>query len=299
MDARRRVLETGLAGDLSALVLYDDLEKEATLAEIGETLAQTLDTLVAEIISDARDGKYVFRGYRIGALRAMINLSDPSRSDWRPLLALLKEPRVSADEKRALCEFLADQTPDLPQHLLRELKAITPSIRQAGTDLFSSQVALEVQSERLSYRLQVVTGVDLAAHAFRFASSPASSERHAAAVLLGENLVSEGIATWPTLIRLAADDSPSVSLRAFNSLGRQLPEADARAMELVTDIVTNSARGSGQLLAFLTGLAHSQPPVSSLARTTFTSSLGRHPSRAVRDRTKAIASSRPVSRAGG
>ncbi|MCP4308719.1 MAG: DUF4365 domain-containing protein [bacterium] len=247
-DAKREVVERALAGDLHALSCMGAVtELEATGAA---RLIDMFEQMVRLTITQAANSSYSFGGFDEGRGLALFNCWFPDIARWDPLVDLLLDQRVAAEDKRAALELLSELADRLPQGVRAALAA--------NIDVIGQTASRDSPGGSTIGGLGVVLGVATGGIKGQAAESALArlalgsvQDRQDAASLLGRGMCES---MRPLLASFIADDRASVRRSAANAIGRLAASAsDGMVVELAQMIVSD--RGVAVPSALVAGLS--------------------------------------------
>jgi hypothetical protein len=241
----------------------------------AEAFIVKFEGIVRHTIEEATRSAYGMGGVDGGHGLALFNLWFPDVARWEPLIELLTDVHVAAEDKRGACEIILSLSERLPDDVRATLSDSIDAVAQAP--------AIELPGGRSMGGLAVAVGVavgalsgDAADTAVARLALGAMQERRDAAALLG--------AGWcermrPLLASLAGDGRAEVRSMAAHAVGRL-------AATVPEDVVLTLAR----LLADDRGVVIPSALIAGLSRDVVVSRFARelgealsiHPSARVR-----------------
>ena len=269
--ARSELAGRAASGDLYALDAIGDTSRLDNTA--AGALIDMLETRTRRNVDAARNGAYT--PDNCGAILAQLNLSFPDIARWDPVIALLFEPRATADDKRNVCSLIVGLAQPLP-HQVREtlakniekVAAAAPGFALA-TDVGGARVALAIATGAFDG-----DGADTAAAALACGSA---REREDVAHLLGSGYCPH---QQPILAAFINDRHARVRARAAHAVGRLANTSPATP---TSQLARTIAHSGGTLLAtwLLYGLSIRDAPLSDMG-TEIVQHLSQHRSGRVR-----------------
>lgn len=252
-DAKHEVVERALAGDLHALSCMGAVTQLET-SEAAQ-LIEKFEHMVLSTIRQSRSGCYSFGGFDEARGLALFNIWFPDTARWDPLLDLLLDPRVAAEDKRASLEFLSELAERLPPDVRATLAA--------NVDRIGRTESRDLPGGRTVGGLAVVLGVATGGITGQAAESAlarlalgSDQERQDAASLLGRGLCES---MRPLLASFIADEKSSVRRASAMAIGR-LSASGSRGMVVELARLLIADRGVAVPLALVAGLSRGEEP---------------------------------------
>jgi len=212
--AKEEVLARVARGDLNALSAMGDV-RVLNHAE-AEALIINFEGLVLHTVEQATVSAYGMGRFDGGRWLALFNLWFPDVARWEPLLGLLTDPRVAAENKRGACEIIVELSGRLPDEVRFKLSDNIDSVAKAP--------AIELPGSRSMGGLAVAVGVAVGALSGSSADTAVAQlalgsieDRRDAADLLGGGQCER---MRPLLASLVGDRRPEVRSMAAHAIGR-------------------------------------------------------------------------------
>jgi len=269
--ARSELAGRAVSGDRYALEAIGDTKWLDTAA--AGPLIDLLDTRTRRIVQAARSGAHT--PDNCGAILARLNLCFPDIARWDPVIALLFEPRATADDKRNVCSLIVGLPQPLPQQVRTTL---ADNIENVGAA--SPGFALDAGVGGARVALAIAVGAldgdeaDTAAATLAFGSA---REREDVAHLFGSGYCP---LQQPILAALINDQHARVRARAAHAIGRL---ANIGPTKPTSQLARAIADRDGTLLVtwLLLGLSIRDAPLSDIG-TEIAQQLSQHRSGRVR-----------------
>ena len=236
-------------------------------------LIESLEARTRGVIGKSRGGAYT--GDQYGAQLAHLNLCFPDQARWDPVIELLLEPMVAADDKRNVCSLIVGLPQPLPQQVCTALDENIEKVAAArpgfplDADVGGARVALAIAVGALDG-----DDADTAAAALACGSR---REREDIAHLLGSGYCPH---QQPILAALINDQHAPVRKRTAHAIGRL---ANTSPTKPTSQLARTIADRDGTLMVtwLLLGLSIRDAPVSEMG-TEIAQQLSQHRSGRVR-----------------
>ena len=271
---------TQARSELTRRAIEDDRDAVAAIADVrmlddadASRLIENFETRTRGIIGFARGGRYT--GEQYGAHLCRLNLCFPQIARWDPVIELLLEPAVAANDKRSVCSLIVGLPEAPPQQVRTALAENIDKVVDASSgfppvaDVGGAHVALAIAVAALN-------GDDADAAAARLAFG-SYREREDVAHLLGSLYCPN---MQPILASLANDQHAAVRCRAAQAIGRLANTSPARP---ISQLARTLADSDGTLMVtwLLLGLSVRDAPLSDMGAG-ITQQLSQHRSAQVR-----------------
>lgn len=247
-SAREEILDRALDGDLYALSELGDVNV-LTSAE-ARKLIERFASMVRGTIDQAASGVYSIGVFDPGHSLAIFNCWFPDVAEWDPLLALLKDSRVSTRDKRRAIELiveLSERVPDeIRSRLAQDIDAVVGGrhLDQLGSrPIAGLAVALRVGTGKLAG-----SAADIAVAGLALGSE---ADRLDAATLLGRGLCE---AMQPLLASFIRDGRAPVRSAAAYAVGRLASTAPTDFVVTLANVLVDD-RGAVAPARLLAGLS--------------------------------------------
>lgn len=236
-------------------------------------LIESLEARTRGVVGQSRSGAYT--GEQYGAQLAHLNLCFPDEARWDPVIELLLEPMVAADDKRNVCSLIVGLPQPLPQQVCTALSENTEKVAAArpgfplDADVGGAPIALAIAVGALDG-----DDADTAAAALACGSR---REREDIAHLLGSGYSPR---QQPILAALINDQHAPVRKRTAHALGRL---ANTSPTKPTSQLARTIADSDGTLMVtwLLLGLSIRDAPLSNMG-TEIAQQLSQHRSGRVR-----------------
>jgi hypothetical protein len=228
-DARTQLLNEATDGSIDALGALGDvreLPSEVVAAHITK-----LNLTVAEIVTDAREGKHRFGGHDPAHTLLLLNVWHPEVAAWDAAIALLQEPGVAASTKRRSLRLLIQMADRIAEPIRARLRPIAAWLARgadtATPDIFDGR-SIAGEAASLAVALGAWTDEEAALQLVGLLGGD-SADRLMAATLARQVVSSEQVGV---LAALAGDQVPDVRAAAAEGLSLRLADGDNSVLVL-------------------------------------------------------------------
>ncbi len=243
-----------IAGNRYALAAMGDVRGLDNTA--AARLIDRLDSRTRGVIGAARN--HTNTGEQFGAELARLNLCFPAEAHWDPVVELLLEPLVAADDKRNVCSLIVGLPETLPQQVRTSLVenidrvAVAASGIPLRADIGGTRTALAIAVGALNDADADTAAVALACGTRR--------EREDVAHLLGSQYCPN---LQPILAALINDPHAPVRSRAAHAIGRLANTSPTKPTSHLARTIANSD-GTLSVTWLLLGLSMRDAPLSDM-----------------------------------
>ena len=270
-QARSELARRAIDGDRYALEnIGDPTRLDNTDAA---RLIEGLEARTRGVVGQSRRGAYT--GEQYGAQLAQLNLCFPDEARWDPVIELLLEPMVAADDKRNVCSLIVGLPQTLPQQVCTTL---AENIERVAATRPGFPLDADVGGARVAVAIAVgaLDGADADTEAAALACG-SRREREDIAHLLGSGYCPH---QQPILAALIRDPSAPVRKRTAHAIGRL---ANTSPTKPTSQLARTIADSDGTLMAMwlLLGLSIRDAPLSDIG-TQIAQQLSQHRSGRVR-----------------
>lgn len=250
-EAKAEVHRRALAGDLNALSAVGAVT--ALTSDQAETLLDKFEGMVRDTVDRAKRSEWGFGGFDGGRGLALFNIWFPGIARWDPLVQLLEDPSVGADDKRATLELILDAHDRVPDDVLARLGAQWEAI--AASPVFEEVGGRSVAS--FATGIAIVgraMAPDAADVALTLLALGSEEDRRGAAALLGRGFCER---MRPLLASFLADGRVSVRRAGAGAVGRLAASAPDH---VVVELARRLAADAGAIIppALLVGLSRGE-----------------------------------------
>ena len=231
VEARPELARRAINGDRDAIeTIGDPARLDNTDAAL---LIESLEARTWGVVGRSRGGAYT--GEQHGAQLARFNLCFPGEARWDPVIDLLLEPRVAADDKRNVCSLIVALPQTLPQQVRATLAESIEKVAAARpgfsveADVGGAQVALAIAVGALDGDDADTAAAGLACGSRR--------EREDLAHLLGSGYCPH---QQPILAALINDQHAHVRKRAAHAIGRLANTSPTEPTSQLARTIANS-----------------------------------------------------------